>query len=297
MMHTASRRFIRKHGSAWLYLLPILGLHLLVVGYPSIASVYYSLTEWSGLDRPRYVGFDNYLRILFRDSEFRAAFVHNLIWLVMYLVVPFLLALIASAVIARLHRGGLIYRTVLFIPNLLPSVVVAFLWRALLDPTIGVPDLLLRLGILHQPIAVLGRPATALVSIAFIDTWRFWPFLLVLFLTAIQSIDPQLYDAAKIDGASAHQEFWHVTLPGIRPVLLFMYMMVAIWSFLVFDYVWILTQGGPAGASDVMATVIYRDAFINFDAGYASAEGLSLSVIAGLVVVGFIIARRRREEA
>jgi raffinose/stachyose/melibiose transport system permease protein len=116
---------------------------------------------------------------------------------------------------------------------------------------------------------------------------------MVLFLAAMQNIPPDLYDAAKIDGANRWQEFRHVTIPGIRPTLVFMLMMTAIWSFLVFDYVWILTQGGPAGSSEVLGTFLYKQAFNRFEAGYAAAIGLTMSLFAGMIIGVFVTLRRR----
>ena len=116
---------------------------------------------------------------------------------------------------------------------------------------------------------------------------------MVLFLAAMQTIPPDLYEAARLDGANRWQEFRDVTLPGIRPTLVFMILMTTIWSFLTFDYIWILTQGGPAGASEVLAMLVYKQAFLNFDAGYAAAIGLTMSVFVGIVIAVFIVLRRR----
>jgi len=109
----------------------------------------------------------------------------------------------------------------------------------------------------------------------------------------ILDIAPYVGGAAKIDGANRWQEFRHVTIPGIRPTLAFMLMMVAIWSFLVFDYVWILTQGGPAGSSEVLGTYLYKQAFNRFEAGYAAAIGLTMSLFAVAIIGVFVILRRR----
>jgi raffinose/stachyose/melibiose transport system permease protein len=129
-----------------------------------------------------------------------------------------------------------------------------------------------------------------------VDNWHFWVFLVVLFLAAMQGVSPDLYDSAKIDGANRWQEFVHVTIPGIRPTLVFMLMMVAIWSFLVFDYVWLFTQGGPAGSSEVLGTYLYKQAFNRFEAGYASAIGLTISLLAGMIMGVVVILRRRGVE-
>lgn len=287
-------RFMKNVGTPWLFIVPIILLHLFVVAFPAALSVYYSFTEWSGINEPEWVGFENYRKILFDDPQVWSAFGHNVIWLAFFLTVPFVVALFAASLLAQVKRGAMIYRTLLFIPFILPSVVTASIWRNLLNPRLGV---LAQIGdwtgIEAFKIALLGRSSTALVTIAYIDHWHWWGFLMILFLTAMQAIPVVLYDAAKIDGVNKWQEFWNVTFPGIRPTVLFMFMMSAIWAFLAFDYIWILTQGGPAGSSDVMATVLYRNAFARFEAGYAAAQGLTLSFLAGFIVLIFIILRRR----
>jgi raffinose/stachyose/melibiose transport system permease protein len=277
----------------WLFILPILLIHIVVVAIPAFSGLYYSLTQWSGIGEARFIGLENFRRLFFEDQAFGRALANNFTWLAFFLTVPFALALLASSLLARIKRGGMIYRTVLFIPYLLPSVVTATIWSNLMNPRLGVGAQLAAFGIQGFDIAYLGRSDTALLAIAFADNWHYWGFLMVLFLTAMQSIPPELYDAAKIDGANRWQEFRYVTLPGIRPVVLFMLMMTAIWSFLVFEYVWILTQGGPAGASEVLGTLVYKNAFNRFEAGYAAAQGITMSMFAGVIVAMFIFLRRR----
>lgn len=277
----------------WLFILPILLVHLFVVAIPALTGVYYSFTDWSGIGEAQFIGLENFRRLFFEDTAFQRALGNNLVWMVFFLTVPFALALLASSLLSRVRRGSMFYRTVLFIPYLLPSVVTATIWRNLLNPKLGIGAQLAHFGIPGFDIAYLGRSDTALLSIAFADNWHYWGFLMVLFLTAMQSIPPELYDAAKIDGANRWQQFRYVTLPGIRPVVLFMLMMTAIWSFLVFEYIWILTQGGPAGASEVLGTLVYKNAFNRFEAGYGAAQGITISLFAGLIVALFIFLRRR----
>ena len=277
----------------WLFILPILVIHIFVVALPALSGVYYSLTEWSGIGEAKFIGLENFRRLFFEDEAFRRALGNNVVWLLFFLTVPFALALLASSLLARIRSGGMIYRTVLFIPYLLPSVVVAMIWRNLMNPRMGLGAQLANIGIPGLDVALLGRTDTALLSIAFIDNWHFWGFLMVLFLTAMQAIPMELYDAAKIDGANRWQEFRYVTLPGIRPVVLFMLMMTAIWSFLVFEYIWILTQGGPAGSSEVLGTLVYKNAFNRFEAGYGAAQGVTISMFAGMIILSFVYVRRR----
>jgi raffinose/stachyose/melibiose transport system permease protein len=265
---------------------------LIAVG-PSLAAVYYSLTKWSGIGAAEFIGLENFRHMLFEDADFKRAFLHNLVWLGLFLTIPILLALAAASLLAPIKRGGMLFRAILFIPYIVPSVVTASIWRNLLHPTLGVGAQLAKAGIPGLDVAFLGQSSTALYAVAFVDNWHWWGFLMVLFLAAMQNIPPDLYEAARIDGATRWQEFRHITIPGIRPTLTFMILMTAIWSFLVFDYVWILTQGGPAGSSEVMGTLVYKNAFNRFEAGYASALGLTMSCFAGIMIAIFAVLRRR----
>jgi raffinose/stachyose/melibiose transport system permease protein len=283
----------RKAVVPWLFLLPILLLHIVVVAGPALASVYYALTDWKGLGKAEFIGLENFRRLFFEDRTFRKAFGNNVIWMLIFLTVPIALSLGAASLLAPIKRGAMFYRTALFLPYILPSVITASIWRNLLSPRQGIGAQLSLMGISGFDKAYLGRPETALYAIAFVDNWHWWGFLLVLFLAAMQNIAPELYEAARIDGANRWHEFRYVTLPGIRPTLFFLLLMTAIWSFLVFDYVWILTQGGPAGSSEVLATMQYKTAFNRFEAGYAAAVGLTISAFALSIIGVFGLLRRR----
>ena len=286
-------RNYRKVVIPWLFVLPIMLINVVVVIGPSAGALYYSLTDWSGVGPAEFIGLDNFRNILFHDLDYRRAFLNNLSWLAFFLTVPFAVSLFAASMLARIQRGSMFIRTSLFIPYVLPAVITASIWRNLLSPTLGIGPLLASWGIPGLDKAFLGQPDTALIAIAFVDNWHFWGFLMVLFLAAMQKIPPELYEAARIDGATRWQEFRFITLPGIQPTIVFMLLMVSIWSFLVFDYVWILTQGGPAGASDVLGTLVFKQAFSRFEAGYASAIGLTMSFLAGLIIILFQYLRRR----
>ena len=290
---TRRRGTMRKKVFPWLLILPILVLHLVVVIGPSLAAFYYSLTDWSGVGAAKFIGLENFRILFFEDDTFRQAFSHNILWLLFFLTVPFILALAAATLLVPIRRGAMAFRTSLFLPYILPSVITVAIWRNLLSPRMGVGAQLADMGIHGLDIAYLGKTSTALLTIAFVDNWHFWGFLMVLFLAAMQNISPELYDAAKIDGANRWNEFRHVTLPGIRPTFVFMFMMVAIWSFLVFDYVWQLTQGGPAGSSEVLGTYLYKQAFNRFAAGYAAAIGLTMSFFSGIIILIFVTLRKR----
>ena len=285
--------FYRRKVVPWLFVLPVLAINLLVVLGPTLAAVYYSMTDWSGIGAAEWVGLDNYRQLFFDDASFKNAFLHNLMWLAMFLTVPTAMGLIAASLLAPITRGALFFRMSLFIPYVLPSVIVAHLWTSLIHPDRGIVGWLNDRGIPGMDIAFLGRESTVLPTIAFIDNWHWWGFLMVLFLAGMQNIPPDLYEAARLDGANRWQEFKDVTIPGIRPVLVFMVLMTSIWSFLTFDFIWITTQGGPAGASEVLSILVFKNAFQNFEAGYAAAIGMTMSVFVGAVISVFVVLRRR----
>lgn len=286
-------RFIRNAFIPWLFILPILLIHIGVVAVPAVQGVYLSLTDWTGIKPGNFIGLENFRVLFFEDETFAKSLINNFSWMAFFLTVPFILALLCSSLLAQVKRFTMVYRSLMFIPYVLANVVTATIWRNLLSPQRGIGAALADMGIQGFDIAWLGRKETALMSIAFIDNWHFWGFLMILFLAAMQAIPPVLYDAAKIDGANRWQEWRHVTLPGIRPIVLFMFMMVAIWSFLAWDYIWILTQGGPAGSSEVLATQLYKNAFQRFEAGYAAAQGVVISIFAGFIIMIFVTLRRR----
>ena len=270
----------------WLFLLPLIAVHVLVVLGPSVAAVYYAFTDWTGVGGANFVGIDNFTR-LWSDPDFWSGLWHNVEWTAFFLTVPMAMGMLGAFLLSRVRRFRLAFRLVYFIPFVLASVVNAAVWQSLLDPETGLAP---TLGLGH--ISFFGDPSLALGSVAFVDSWHFWGFLLVLFLASMQSIDRELYEAARMDGATPWREFWNITLPGIRSTLVFAAILVTIWSFLTFDYVYIITQGGPAGATETAATYLYKEAFTYNEAGYAAAMGLSLSFVSVLCGGGYLLARR-----
>ena len=280
------RRAKRRRGLvAWLFMLPLVVVNLLVIAGPGAMSLYYSFTDWTGIGGANFIGIDNY-RKMFHDSAFVDAFLHNVWWTIFFLIVPMSMGLFGAFLLSRLRRFLALFRVVYFIPYIVASVVSASIWQNLLSPEHGAGKLL--------GINFLGKSSTALGSVAVVNTWSWWGFLVIVFLAAMQGVNPSLYEASGLDGANSFQQFWHVTLPSIRPTLMFLGLMTIIWSFLVFDYIYILTQGGPAGATEVLSTLQYRDAFENQQAGYAASIGVVLAMITGIVVAAYQMLRRRK---
>lgn len=272
--------------SGWLFMLPLVAINVLVVLIPSISAIWYSFTDWTGIGGAKFIGWANYVT-MFGDAAFLNALVHNIFWTVFFLIVPMAMGLFGAYALTRVRRFRLIYRVTFFVPYIVASVVTSSIWRSLLSPDTGIGKFV--------NVNFLGDSHLALPSVAFINNWAWWGFLVVVFLAAMQGINPSLYEAAAMDGAGPTRQFFSITLPGIRPTFAFLGLMTIIWSFLSFDYVYILTQGGPAGSTDVMSTLLYRNAFGNLQAGYASAIGVVMALISGVVVAAYLVIRKVRK--
>ncbi|MER5788149.1 sugar ABC transporter permease [Streptomyces sp. NPDC001980] len=287
------RSRLRRTAVAFAFLAPLLAVNLLVIAVPGALSVWYSFTDWTGLGPAHFIGLDNYTR-LFGDPEFRNALWHNILWTAFFLTVPMAMGLFGAFLLTRIKRFQMLFRVAYFIPYIVATVVSGSIWESLLSPDQGIGNGLAGLGIPWlKDVNFLGDPHLALGTVAFVNTWQWWGFLVVIFLASMQAVNPSQYEAARLDGANLWQEFWHITLPGIRPTLMFLGLMTVIWSFLIFDYIYILTQGGPAGSTDVLGTLLYRNAFANQDAGYAASIGVVMALISVLAVSGFLCLRRR----
>jgi raffinose/stachyose/melibiose transport system permease protein len=283
----------QRHLAGWLCLAPLLLVNALVILGPSLATVYYSFTNWTGIGQTQFVGLENY-RDLLADPNYHIAVVHVVIWTCFFLTVPIAMALLGAFLLSQIRRFQLAFRLIYFIPYTIASVVNAAVWKNIYDGDRGVVPLLARLGVSAlDGVAPLGNKRLALPAVAWVDTWHWWGFLVVIFLAAMHAIDADLYDAVKVDGGGRWREFRDVTLPGIRPTLVFVLLLTVIGSLLVFDYIYIMTQGGPAGATEVVGTLLYERAFRLFEAGYAAAMGLTMTVISAAVMLVYLQLRRR----
>jgi raffinose/stachyose/melibiose transport system permease protein len=288
----ARRRHWRRTLKPYLFLAPLLILNFIVVIVPSILSIRYAFTDWSGMGPANYVGLANFQEML-SDNVYWKAIWNNVRWTLVFLTVPVAMGLLGATLLSSIKRGQMLFRTLYFIPYVLASVVNTYIWKLILNPVFGVGPWLAERGFPWLDIRFLGSTATSLYSVAFVDNWHFWGFLVVLYLAAMHGVDSQLYEAARIEGSTRWQEFVHVTIPGIRPTLTFTLIMIMIWSFLVFDYIYLLTQGGPANSSEVLATLTYRTAFYSFRVGYATAISLTMTLFSAIFISLFAILRRR----
>ena len=261
----------RKKLKGTFFILPAFLIHVIVIVIPALSMIYYAFTKWNGLSEPVFIGLDNFKRML-KDYDFLFAMKNNLIWMAIFLIVPFILGLGMALVFTKIGKVQMIFRTLCFLPYVISATVSGKIFSIFYSPYSGLGSIFEKLGIKALAgFAPLGNEKQALYAAAFVDNWHWWGFVMVLFLGALQQVDPALYEAAKVDGANRFQELLHVSIPGIRQTIAFVLIMTIIWSFLTFDYVYIITNGGPANSTEIMSTYIYKNAFVKYRAGYANA--------------------------
>ena len=268
----------------------LLGLVLFTLG-PLLASLGISLTSWDLLTPPQYVGLANYTELI-GSTEIRDALLHTLLFIVIYLPTVLVLGLLLAVLLNRPLRGLQFYRTAFFMPVVSSWVAVSLMWKWLLNPAFGLVNYILGLAHLPQP-GWWADPHWALPAVIIASIWKDIGFVMVLLLAGLQGIGRQYYEAARIDGAGAWRCFLNITVPLLSPTIFFVVVISLINSFQVFDQVWVMTGGGPGGASSVLVEQIVQNAFTFSRMGYASAlSWLLFAIIFVITAIQFAIQKR-----
>lgn len=290
----------RRSGlSVAIFLLPPLLLYGVAVLFPILQSLFLSLFKWDGITDMRFVGIDNYVKMLTRDDVFWTAFVNALGYLIICLVLQLGGALVIASLLTMLRRGRELVKTLYLLPAVISTVAIAFLFQRIysLEP-IGLLNQLLEwvgLGQLQQ--AWLSNTSTVLAAVSIPEGWRFTGLYMLIIYAALLAVPKELEEAARLDGASGWQVFWKIRFPYIRPVWTTTTVMATTFALRGFDIPYLLTNGGPGQSSELLTTYMYKTAFIHTDYGYASAISVFI-VIECLVAVGLILLLlRRRSEA
>ncbi|MCU1527381.1 MAG: sugar transporter permease [Frondihabitans sp.] len=277
----------RSDWIGWLYLAPALVFFVIFVLYPIATSARISFYNYDGITTATWAGFANYVTV-FTDGDLVTALSHSLILLVFYAFIPVVIGLILAGAMSRIRIYGLtLFRALLFLPQILSSVVIAVAWRELLAIDGPVNAVLRLVGLGSLSTSWLGNFATALPSIGLIGTWVEYGLCMVLFLSGIAVIDRGLYEAARLDGAGPLREFFAITLPALRPQVSIALILTITFALRNFDLIWNTTRGGPGTTTTVPSLYVYEDAFQNRELGVASALAIVLTVVI-LVVVGAV---------
>ena len=273
----------RETGVAWLFILPSLVGFVLFYAWPALRGLQISFTDWNLLQEPNYVGLNNYQKII-ADPQFWQSLGRTVYYVLLNIPLQTVLATCLAVLMNRLTQS-IFVRSVLVVPWLLPPVVVALLWLWMLDPTLGLINHLLgAIGISRQPF--LGSVAQAMPAIAGINIWEYTGYTALLIFAGLQTVPKEIYEAGAIDGASEMTMFFRITIPLLRPVLVFVLVTTVIGSFQIFDTIAITTKGGPVNATRVIYWYIYEFAFGRFQMGYATAVAVILFLI--LIAVTFL---------
>jgi multiple sugar transport system permease protein len=285
-------RRIARHWADYLYVLPAIGVMLLVIGYPVYFTVYLSFFNTPpnlALNDKIFVGLDNYLRILGADSV-RETTVNTLIWTVFSTFFSFIIGFGAALALNRGFLGRGLLRGILLIPYVISAVAAAYVWRWLLHSDFGVFGAIsMALGLTDHPINFLDNTTTVLPSLILVNVWKEFPFAMIMMLAGLQTVPDQLLRAAQVDGAGAWHRFWHITLPHLKNVSVVTILLLLVANLNAFTIPYVMTGGGPAGASEIWITQIYQIAFGRIRFGLASAYSVILFIV--MMTMGYFYVR------
>jgi raffinose/stachyose/melibiose transport system permease protein len=280
---------------AVLFIAPGLVVYLVFMIYPFLNTVYLSFTNWDGITANKdWVGLSNYARIFGEEAALQA-FVNNIIWVILGTIAPVVLGLFEALLVWSGARGSIVFRTLYFLPFVLPLVVVAIVWQWIYHPLYGIVNTVLDgVGLEGLSRGWLADPHTALYAVLIAAVWGQTGFCFLILHASLQNVDMSTVEAAMIDGANWFQRARNVIIPQIAPQLTMVTAVTLIGGFAVFDIVYVMTGGGPGNASQVLATYTVKTAFEQNLAGYGSALAMLMTVLSLVSAVVFVRLRERQ---
>ena len=288
------RRFLEREGAfSWIMLAPGVLFLLAFVAYPFFYGIYLSLQERQVAKAGVFVGLANFVT-LFHDDVFWQVSRNTFIYTIVTTVLKLLGGLAMALVMNQAFRGRNLARAFLLLPFIVPTILSTIAWMWIFDPTFSVINwTLVHTGAISKGFSWLGNATLAMVAIIIVNTWRGIPFYGITLLAGLQTISPELYEAAAIDGASVNQRFWHVTMPIIKPILIIVTMFSIIFTFADFQIVYALTHGGPANATQVFVTYAFDLAMSAGQLGMGAAAALTMLPALILLIIGLTFYLRR----
>ena len=270
---------LKMSKSAYLFLIPAVGLYLLFYIYPFFETAVYSFTKWDGITKVTFIGLTNF-KNLFTDRNFTNSVSRIFIWALLSIVFKVGSALVIAFVLRKSFRGIGFFRTVIFFPYIISVSAMCLMFMIIYDKEIGMINHLLRfIGLGSIARFWLSDANTAFYAVIAVPIYQAIGYFFIIFLAAMQDVPQELYDAAKIDGTSAIGEFFYITIPYIWGTVTVSVVLAINGAFNDFNYVFILTGGGPSHSSEVPATYMYTELFVNYKFGYGSAVALVIFLI------------------
>lgn len=271
--------------AAYLFLAPNALLFLAITMVPLLSTFVISTLDWDFFNPAIFVGFSNFIELV-SAPRFITSLMNNLIYTLISVPLTLGLSLLVALLLNGSVKGMRFFRTVYFIPNITAYIAIALVFGALLSTELGPVNTFLRTIGVAEPPGWLSSPNLAIYTISLISVWRGVGYYAVIYLAGLQGIPVQLYEAAKIDGASALKRFWHITIPMLSPTTVFVTSIAIIWSFQVFDLVYVMTSGGPGQSTNVLVYMIILEAFVSSRFGYSAAVSVVLFFLT--LVITFI---------
>ncbi|SFO94578.1 carbohydrate ABC transporter permease [Salibacterium halotolerans] len=281
----------------YLFFIPGLILYSIFFLYPTFSAIFYSFTDWDGISENfNFVGFENYEKAITGDSIFVKSVGNNMEFMLFVVIFQTIIALIFAIFLVKNTKVNYLLRALFFFPTILSSVSVAFIWTFVYDPQLGILNQILGLvGLDMLTMNWLGNADIAIYALAFTQVWFHAGQMLIIFVAGLHAIPFDLYEAAKIEGATKWQTFKKVTWPLLAPSATIVIAYTTIQSFQAFDLVFAMTGGGPNNATEIISTYIYEIAFRGYDFGYASAISvLFMMLIALITFIQFKVLRSNR---
>ncbi|MBB3114502.1 multiple sugar transport system permease protein [Paenibacillus phyllosphaerae] len=233
-----------------------------------------------------FAGLANYAEVV-KAEYFMTALRNTVIWTVLSVAGEYVLGLVSAIALNQKVIGRTLFRGVIIIPWVVPIVIAGMTWTWMLTPDYGILNIwMVKLGIIDQPYYWLGELNTALLTVVFVNIWRSFPFFTISLLAGLQSVSRDMIEAAAIDGAGVRRRFWHIVLPQLKTVSLTIVFIHIIWTAVNFDFIWVMTEGGPLHSSETLPIMIYRYAMQEYNFGQASALA---SMMLGFMVAGFVL--------
>src|SRR5215210_2430072 len=284
-----ARRSWRRYRAGILFVLPALILYLVFMIYPFFQSIYFSFTNWNGVTAVKgWVGLANY-RELIGDRRFWLSLQHTVIWVIVGTIAPIAIGMLLAILLWRRPKGFTLFRTFFFMPQVLSTVVIGIVWNWIYNPIFGIlNEALDAVGLEDLSHGWIGDPDVALYAVLAAAIWATIGFVFVILLAGLQNVSKDLLEAATVDGANGWQRFRDVTVPQLSNVINVVTAILLIGGFNVFDIIFVMTGGGPANSTEVIATYTYKEAFVQNRVGYASTLSLVMTVISLVVSVAFI---------
>ncbi|WP_033403779.1 carbohydrate ABC transporter permease [Paenibacillus fonticola] len=284
-MSLRERKFRRI---AYIYVLPALLFFFLLNAYPLLSVLWDSFQIKNLLNKAvsGFAGMENYKEVI-SNEYFLGTLRNTFIWTVLSVAGEYILGLTSAVALNQNVRGRTFFRALVIIPWIVPIVVAGLTWDWMLSPDYGIINYwLTSMGLIKEPVYWLGEMDTALLTIVFVNIWRSFPFYTITLLAGLQSVSRDVLEAAAIDGAGVRQRFFKIVMPQLKTVSLTIVFIHIIWTAINFDFIWIMTQGGPLHSSETLPIMIYRYAMQEYNFGNASALA---SMMLGFMLSGFIL--------